>query len=177
MIYLIGSLRNTQVPTIAAKLRAAGHEVFDDWYAAGPEADDYWRDYERGRGHSLSEALQGYAAQHVFQFDKYHLTRADSVLLIMPAGKSGFLELGWALGRGKTGYILLDSDPERYDVMMAFADLVTDSLEQIIEHEHRINRVDWELIPNSRLVPAGGQTQGFLPFDSLWGDSLGDIRP
>ena len=40
-IYTIGSLRNEKVPLIANALRDAGHEVFDDWYGAGPEADDY----------------------------------------------------------------------------------------------------------------------------------------
>ena len=54
-IYVIGSLRNEQVPNIANKLRKAGHEVFDDWYAAGPEADDYWQTYEKGKGHVYHE--------------------------------------------------------------------------------------------------------------------------
>src|SRR6478609_6057470 len=40
--YLIGSLRNEFVPTLAARLRGTCPEtiIFDDWYAAGPEADD-----------------------------------------------------------------------------------------------------------------------------------------
>lgn len=131
MIYLIGSLRNPEVPKIANQLRAAGLEVFDDWYAAGPEADDKWRDYERGRGRSYFEALHGLAAKNVFEFDKRNLSRASSVILVLPAGKSGHLELGWSLGRGVRGYILLDN-PERWDVMYQFADMVTDSLEDII---------------------------------------------
>jgi hypothetical protein len=131
MIYLIGSLRNPEVPKIANKLRNAGLEVFDDWYSAGPEADDKWRDYEKGRGRSYMEALAGAAAKNVFQFDKRNLERATSVILVLPAGKSGHLELGWSLGRGVRGYILLDS-PERWDVMYQFADLVTENLEDII---------------------------------------------
>lgn len=133
MIYLIGSLRNPQIPTIAEQLRSAGHDVFDDWYAAGPNADDCWRDYEKARGHTLPEALQGHAAQNVFNFDRRHLERADAVVLAMPAGKSAFLELGWSLGRGKKGFILLDADPERYDVMFQFATGVYDNLEDLID--------------------------------------------
>lgn len=131
MIYLIGSLRNPEVPVIAERLRAEGYEVFDDWFAAGPEADDKWRDYEKNRGRSFQQALGGYAAKHVFQFDKYHLQRADDVVLVLPAGKSGHLELGWALGQGKRGYILLDS-PERWDVMYQFATKVVESVEDLI---------------------------------------------
>ena len=131
MIYLIGSLRNPEVPRIAAKLRDAELEVFDDWYAAGPEADDKWRDYERERGRTYRQALNGYAARHVFDFDRHHLERASAVVLVLPAGKSGHLELGWALGQGKKGYILLDS-PERWDVMYQFADGVFETVDELV---------------------------------------------
>ena len=133
MIYLIGSLRNPEVPKIANRLREDGHDVFDDWYAAGPSADDSWRDYEKERGRTYIEALSGLAARNVFQFDRLHLERATDVCLILPAGKSGHLELGWALGRGKRGYVLVDS-PDRWDVMYQFADGVYDNIEDLI-HE------------------------------------------
>src|SRR3990172_601026 len=117
-IYLIGSLRNPEVPKLAAALRAAGHEVFDDWYAAGPEADDYWQRYEQDeRGHSYIEALAGYAASHVFEYDRKHLDRCNTGVLLMPAGKSSHLELGYMIGQGKPGFIVLPSEPERFDVM------------------------------------------------------------
>ena len=132
MIYLIGSLRNPKVPAVANALREAGQEVFDDWYAAGPEADDKWRDYERGRGHSFQEALRGFAARNVYLFDRRHLERADAVVLVLPAGKSGHLEFGWAIGKGKRGFILLD-DPERWDVMYQFADGICGSVEELVE--------------------------------------------
>lgn len=131
MIYLIGSLRNPNIPTIANQLRdMTGQEVFDDWYAAGPEADDHWKAYEEKRGHSYSAALRGHAANHVFQFDRLHLSRADTVVLCLPAGRSGHLELGWALGSGKRGYILLD-DPDRWDVMYQFATGIFTSLDSL----------------------------------------------
>lgn len=132
MIYLIGSLRNDKIPSIANSIEAAGYEVFADWYAAGPEADDKWRDYEKARGRTYLKALRGYAAQNVFTFDRRHLERADTVILVAPAGKSGHLELGWALGKGKRGYYLLDN-PDRWDVMLQFCTLVTDKLEDILE--------------------------------------------
>lgn len=131
MIYLIGSLRNPKVPEIANALRGHGLETFDDWYAAGERADDSWRDYEQQRGHSYAEALIGYAAEHVFRFDLYHIDRSSAGLLVLPAGKSGHLELGYILGQGKPGYILLDS-PDRWDVMYKFATLVTTDLQEII---------------------------------------------
>ena len=135
-VYLIGSLRNPAVPEFAATLRTMSYdalEVFDDWYAAGPEADDYWQRYEIDRGRSFTEALNGYAAQHTFNFDKYHLDRADVGVLLLPAGKSGHLELGYLIGQGKPGFIVLDKQPERYDVMYAFATKVVSSPEAFLE--------------------------------------------
>jgi hypothetical protein len=127
MIYLIGSLRNERIPVLAAELRAAGLSVFDDWHAAGPEADDIWQTYEADRGRSYTEALDGAHATCVFEFDKRHLDAASAVVLILPAGKSGHLELGYSVGSGKPAYILLDDEPERYDVMYKFATKVFDS--------------------------------------------------
>lgn len=125
-VYLIGSLRNSNIPAIQREFiqyLPESTEVFADWYAAGPDADDRWRDYERGLGYSFRAALLRPAAQNVFTFDKKHLLEADAVVLIAPAGKSAHLELGWCLGMGKPGYILLDS-PDRWDVMYNFATAV-----------------------------------------------------
>lgn len=150
MIYLIGSLRNPEVPNVASKLREAGHEVFDEWFAAGPEADDYWRDYEKARGHSYLEGLKGHAARHVYEFDRKHLERADTVALVAPAGKSGHLELGWALGSGRAGYYLLDT-PDRWDVMLQFCTGVFLQVEDLInELKSRNHTANHE--PRSNLV-------------------------
>ena len=133
MLYLIGSLRNPEIPFIGNSFREAGFEVFDDWFAGGKIADDEWQAYETSRGRSYNEALQGYAAQHVYDFDYYHLCRADLGLLVLPAGKSGHLELGWLIGRGKPGYVLFDKEPERWDVMVAFANKVFFNLGECID--------------------------------------------
>lgn len=132
-LYLIGSLRNPKVPEIAQSIRELGFDVFDDWVAAGPTADDCWRDYERSRGHSFAQALQGHAAKQVFYFDHLHLNRCDIVVMLMPAGKSGHLELGYALGKGKPGFILFDAEPERYDVMYQFSTAVVFSEKDLLE--------------------------------------------
>ena len=120
-IYLIGSLRNPKVPIVANILTDAGYKVFDDWFAAGELADDEWRKYEILRGRDYLTAIKGPAAEHVFQFDLTNMEKSDFAVLMLPAGKSGHLELGWMLGQGKKGYILLDDAPPRWDVMYRFA--------------------------------------------------------
>lgn len=133
MIYVIGALKNPEVPDVAKRLREAGFEVFDDWHAAGPEADDYWQKYEIARGHEYKEALRGYPARHVYEYDKHHLDRASAGVLVLPAGKSGHLELGYLIGQGKPAYILLSGEPERWDVMYQFAEGVYYDVEDMLD--------------------------------------------
>jgi nucleoside 2-deoxyribosyltransferase len=123
VIYLIGSLRNEKIPHLAKKMRGLSDdlEVFDDWFSPGPEADDFWRNYEKVRGSTYKEALRNWAGRHVFEFDHHHIDRADIGVLIMPAGKSGHLELGYMIGQGKPCFIYFDEEPERWDVMHQFA--------------------------------------------------------
>lgn len=114
-------MRNPEIPLIGTYLRGLGFNVFDDWFAGGKIADDEWQAYETRRGRPYDVALKGHAAQHVFQFDKHHIEDSDAAVLVLPAGKSGHLELGVVIGSGKPGYVLFDKEPERWDVMYAFA--------------------------------------------------------
>jgi len=132
-IYLIGSLRDKLIPGIAKELREkTGHEVFDDWFAPGPRADDHWKEYEEARGRNYGQALKGYAATHIFSFDKHHLDTAEIGVLILPSGKSCHLELGYLVGQGKRTYVLMDK-PDRWDVMYQFATGIVFDMEELIE--------------------------------------------
>ena len=120
-IYIIGSLRNPEIVSFANEIQQKGFEAFADWISPGPDADDYLRDYAKARGLNYKQTLKTYAARHIFDFDKHHLDRVDAAVMIMPAGKSGHLELGYVRGQGKPGFILFDKEPERIDVMYQFA--------------------------------------------------------
>lgn len=133
-VYVIGSLRNENIPRVSADIRSLGYSVFDDWYSAGPEADDYLRDYYRNRKMKYSEVLNSHAAQHIFKFDKEHLDNCDCAVLVLPAGKSGHLELGYIIGSGKPGYILMDGEPERVDIMHSFATKVFMNKEEMLDY-------------------------------------------
>ena len=132
-IYIIGALKNPNVPIVANDLRKHGFDVFDDWFTPGPEADQFLLAYEKGRGRGYKEALKGHAAQHNFNFDKMHIDRCDAAIMLMPAGKSGHLELGYVIGCGKPGYILFDTEPDRMDLMYNFATDVFFSTESLVE--------------------------------------------
>jgi hypothetical protein len=135
-LYLIGSLRNNRIPELACRLRKelTDFEIFDDWYAAGPEADDFWKEYEQYRGRSYEEALEGAAAKNVFAFDKRNLDESSHALLVLPAGKSGHMEIMYAAyGVGAKAAILLDPDDVRWDVMYQFIPTILRTDDQIVE--------------------------------------------
>ena len=109
-------------------------EVFDEWYSAGPEADDYWKEHQKGKGLSYAQALEGHAAKNVFNFDKRHLDRCTHALLVLPAGKSGHMEIMYATyGVGAKTAILLDPEDVRWDVMYQFVPDVFSSEEEVVQ--------------------------------------------
>jgi hypothetical protein len=131
-VYLIGSMRNEKIPAIANELRQHNYDVFDSWYAPGPEADDYWQTYAKQRGQTYKEALTDYHAVHVYEFDKFHLDMADIAVLAMPAGRSGHMELGYMVGRGKPSFVLFEEEPDRYDIMYNLATGVVFSMDELL---------------------------------------------
>ena len=157
IIYLIGSLRNPEVPKVGNYLRSLGHEVVDDWYSTGPEADDKWREYEIQRKRSYKQALKGIYAKHVFAFDFYHFNRADVGVMILPTGRSGHLELGYIVGSGKPGYIVLGGEYDRWDVMYQFADEVFDTVEELGGYLNDSQR------SGPSVVYSGGEAQDRTP--------------
>lgn len=133
-VYVGGSLRQPRPRAVANMLRENGFEVFDDWSATAPDADDHWKEYERARGRTYREALQGHFAKQVFAFDKHHLDEAQYFVLVLPAGRSAHMELGYMAGRGKRTFVLLDEETEqdRWDHMLQFADVLASSEEELL---------------------------------------------
>ncbi len=157
-IYLIGSLRNPRIPEIANALeKATGYEVFADWYSAGPDADDFLRDYAKSRNPEagVKAALQTYSARQVFEFDKRHIDRSDAAVLVMPCGRSGHLELGYVC-RDKPGFVLFDGEPERIDVMYQFATGLAMSIEELVPMLTRAVGVSGGYGSNPSMIEANG---------------------
>lgn len=132
IIYLAGSMRNLEIQQTAALLRNEGYEVFDDWFSSGPEADDRWQEYERIRGRSYLEALNGHHARHVFNLDRHHLERCDTFVMQLPCGKSGHIEFGAQSASGKECHILMLEEPDRFDIMYRYAHGIWSSREALV---------------------------------------------
>jgi hypothetical protein len=132
-IYVAGALANPFITEVALRLRAEGHEVFDDWHAAGPEADTRWQEYEAKRGRTYLEAINGHHAVDVFDFDLRNIMACDTFILVLPAGKSGHMEVGLARGEGKECHVLFAGEPDRYDLMYRMVHGIWMSVDELVE--------------------------------------------
>jgi ketol-acid reductoisomerase len=126
-------MRNPRIPLIDNALSAEGFTVFSDWYSPGKNADEEWQAYAKIKGQTYKQALDSPHAWNVFNFDKHHLDKASTAVLVAPAGKSAHIELGYIRGQGKPAFIYMESEPERYDVMARFATGVCVSFEELVE--------------------------------------------
>lgn len=133
IIYLVGSLANKEIPYFANEMRNLGFEVFDQWWSPGPLADSYWRHYIKIRGLTFKQALADYAGKHIFEFDRSHIDKADMVVVLAPFGKSAHMELGYAIGKGKKGFILFKEEPKKFDVMYGFATEIFTSKNELFD--------------------------------------------
>lgn len=132
-IYIGGSLANPMIVQVTKELQDAGIYAFSEWYTPGPEADVLWRDYERTLGYSYKEALKRPAAVNTFNFDKRNIDECNVFLMVLPCGKSAHMELGYAIGKGKRGFILMPEEPERWDVMYGFAEAVISTTKELVD--------------------------------------------
>lgn len=105
--------------------------MWDEWFSAGPEADDNFQKYHTALGVDYKTALRSEVAQHIFYFDKAHLDLCDFGVMVEPAGKSCHLELGYLASKGTPTYILQDKDPDRYDIMPQFVTQVCSNVEEL----------------------------------------------
>lgn len=71
---------------------------------------------------NAAQALERPEFKEAFREDKYWLDWANTVLLVLPAGRSAHLEAGYAKGRGKRLFIMGEFPDGEWDVMYAFAD-------------------------------------------------------
>lgn len=139
MIYVASSWRNPMHTAVCAAFRSAGLVHYD--FKNPPEATGFsWREVKSSPGagipgkgsdwESVDDYLQMVShprALEGFDSDFTALEKADTVVLVLPCGKSAHLELGWACGAGKRTAILLE-DPVEPELMYRMVDYLAPSL-------------------------------------------------
>jgi hypothetical protein len=119
-------------PGVIAALKAAGIDHYD--FRNPPNGAGFGWEQVAGTPFSRSETADAYLkmiehprALEGFAADFDALKRADTVVLVLPCGKSAHLELGWAVGAGKRTAILLE-DPMEPELMYRMVDYLAPSL-------------------------------------------------
>lgn len=115
-IYLASSWRNPLQPGFVAALRDAGHAVYDFRNPAPGNTGFSWGSYTTYEAMSnpegFREALFHPVATDGFNHDLNAMEWADTFVMAQPCGRSAHLELGWATGRGKDCWVLLQPNQE-----------------------------------------------------------------
>ena len=135
-IYVASSWRNRYYPEVVARLKEAGHEVYDfrnpphggngsRWTDIDPKALEWtFQQYEQGLTHSLAERQ--------FAADLEALKWADTCVLVLPCGRSAHTEAGWMAGAGKHVIAFIPELPEA-ELMYKLFDAVIGTLEELLE--------------------------------------------
>lgn len=122
-IYVASSWRNAMQPAIVHVLRAAGHDVYDfrqpspgnhgfSWHEIDPTIPRGPADLELTAG-TIRSMLDHPASVDGFALDMGALQWCDTLVLVLPCGRSAHLEAGWAAGAGKrTIGLLADGEPD-----------------------------------------------------------------
>lgn len=117
-IYVASSWRNPHQPGVVEALRKAGHLVYDVRNPAKGERGFSWGevdpDWRTWTGNTFRAALKHPISQRGFDNDHSAMEWADTLVLVLPCGRSAHLEAGWAAGAGKQVWILLlgENEPE-----------------------------------------------------------------
>jgi hypothetical protein len=115
-VYVASSWRNELYPQVVKAISEAGHEVYDfrnpepgDHGFSWSEIDPDWKDWTP---EDYRAALRTPRAQDGFCKDAAALEDAEAVVLVTPCGPSAHLELGFGLGEGKLGIVLVHWEPQ-----------------------------------------------------------------
>lgn len=131
-IYIASSWKNAdEVRILAYFLRDHGHEVFDftdmdnrpdglDKFVFGAKQ---WAEYSGKNPDEIEykDFLTWEPTKRAFASDKAGIDWSEIVIMLLPCGRSSHLEAGYAVGSGKTLYILGDLPVGEFDAMYGFA--------------------------------------------------------
>ena len=131
-IYLASSWRCPDQPRVVDVLRSAGHEVYDFRNPSPGNRGFAWSEIDRDWLNWTPETFIPLLTSHPvaavgFKHDKDALDWCDTLVLLLPCGRSAHLEAGYACGQGKQVVIYLHPDRFEPELMYLLADTVVDN--------------------------------------------------
>lgn len=127
-IYVASSWRNILQIVIVHALRRCGHEVYDFRNPAPGNKGFAWSDidpnWKNWTPEEYRDALRYPAAVLGYALDIGALRRCDACVLVLPAGRSSSWEFGYAMGSGKSGYVI-QLESQEPELMFREATIIT----------------------------------------------------
>jgi hypothetical protein len=122
-IYVASSWRNEAYSDVVKALREDDHAVFDFRNPVAGNAGFQWEQIDREwKNWDLKKyvhCLETHpTAAAAFKLDEDALHWCDTLVLVLPCGRSAHLEAGFAAGQGKTVVVMLSEDePPQFELM------------------------------------------------------------
>lgn len=144
-VYVASSWRNKHFPDVISEIMDAGFDAYDFRSA---NANFSWNDLEHTavtidgtewRTDEFVQSLTDPRAIKAFDNDMDALKKADACVLVMPAGRSAHLELGYAVGRGKPTAIYL-TEPMEPELMAKMAGSICLTIQDVLDFLRGIER-------------------------------------
>jgi hypothetical protein len=120
-IYLASSWRNPHYRRVLEELRNSGHEVYD-FRDGGFRWDELEPGFATSDNEHWSQVIRTHpmALEH-FRKDKAALDWCDTLVLLLPCGRSAHTEFGYAVGQRKDTFILFGPEKIEPELMYLLA--------------------------------------------------------
>jgi hypothetical protein len=136
-IYLSTSWNNPKHNEILNLLRAEGHIVYDFKNPNGMRSLFSWKDLninvEQCTPYDLVSSLHRPQASHQYIPDILNLKKSDIYLLLLPAGNSSHIEMGYAYGLGKS-IVIFSGIYLKPELFYSMADFITGDLSNLLDY-------------------------------------------
>ena len=134
-IYVASSWRNERQPEIIKTLKQSGYNVYDFRNPTDENHGFHWSeidlDWQNWTPAEYIKCLAHPLAERGYSFDTTAMNECDIFLGVMPFGRSASMEMGWAVGEGKTTILLLsDAEPE---LMVKMFDYICISMDEVVK--------------------------------------------
>lgn len=136
-IYVATSWRNTIQPHLVDALRDKGHEVYDFRNPAPGNTGFRWSDADpefeaKNVRYYASKLAENPVARAGFKLDRDALNWCDTLVLVLPCGRSAHLEAGYAAGQGKKVIVQLSSEDFQPELMYLLCDGFTMGIQETV---------------------------------------------
>jgi len=135
-VYVASSWRNPYQPEVIARLREAGHEVYDFRDPKDNPGGFHWADVDERWQEWTAREYIGHlghpVAEKGFQADFRAMEWADACVLVLPCGRSAHTEAGWFAGKGVKTIVYIPEKQEP-ELMYKLFDAVVDSIDGLLQ--------------------------------------------